>query len=157
MSPELMQEKAYDSKSDIWSLGCLIYELCALKPPFHEAKTHNELSILIRRVFLPLCTLSLLIVSNCRNGRVPPLPRGYSQALSGVIKAMLNLNVCILLARRPDIDIHILKPAMRPSATQLLQHERLEFAFKVSETEKLCVITWLLIFVTQFLLQAQYD
>ncbi|KAJ6591616.1 kinase-like domain-containing protein [Mycena vulgaris] len=102
MSPELMQEKAYDSKSDIWSLGCVIYELCALKPPFHEAKTHNELSILIR------------------NGRVPPLPRGYSQALSGVIKAMLNLN-----------------PAMRPSAAQLLQHERLEFAFKVSETEKL--------------------
>ncbi|KAJ7155451.1 kinase-like domain-containing protein [Mycena crocata] len=102
MSPELMQEKAYDSKSDIWSLGCLIYELCALKPPFHEAKTHNELSILIR------------------SARIPPLPRGYSQALGGVIKAMLNLN-----------------PAMRPSAVQLLQHERLEFAFKVSETEKL--------------------
>ena len=48
MSTELMQEKAYDSKSDIWSLGCVIYELCALKPPFAEAKTHSELSILIR-------------------------------------------------------------------------------------------------------------
>ena len=31
MSPELIEEKAYDTKSDIWSLGCLIYELCALK------------------------------------------------------------------------------------------------------------------------------
>ncbi|TEB21539.1 kinase-like protein [Coprinellus micaceus] len=102
MSPELMQEKAYDSKSDIWSLGCLIYELCALKPPFHEAKTHSELSILIR------------------NGRIPPLPRGYSQGLFGVIKAMLNLN-----------------PAMRPSAAQLLQHERLDLALKMSETEKM--------------------
>ncbi|OAX38006.1 kinase-like protein [Rhizopogon vinicolor AM-OR11-026] len=102
MSPELMQERAYDSKSDIWSLGCLIYELCALKPPFHEAKTHAELSIFIR------------------NGRIPPLPKGYSQALSSVIKAMLNLN-----------------PAMRPSAAQLLQHERLELVFKVSETEKM--------------------
>lgn len=78
MSPELMQEKAYDSKSDIWALGCLIYELCALKPPFHEAKTHAELSIFIR------------------NGRIPPLPRGYSQALAGVIKGMLSLNVCLL-------------------------------------------------------------
>ncbi|TRM60001.1 kinase-like domain-containing protein [Schizophyllum amplum] len=102
MSPELMQGKAYDSKSDIWSLGCLIYELCALKPPFHEAKTHNELNILIR------------------NGRIPPLPRGYSQSLSGVIKAMLNLN-----------------PAMRPSAAQLLQHERLELAHKTAETDKM--------------------
>ncbi|KAL0946330.1 hypothetical protein HGRIS_012568 [Hohenbuehelia grisea] len=102
MSPELMQEKAYDSKSDIWSLGCLIYELCALKPPFHEANTHSELSILIR------------------NGRIPPLPRGYSPALSAVIKAMLNLN-----------------PAMRPSAAQLLQHERLDLAYKVAETEKM--------------------
>ncbi|RDX55223.1 kinase-like protein [Lentinus brumalis] len=102
MSPELMQEKAYDSKSDIWSLGCLIYELCALKPPFHEAKTHAELSILIR------------------NGRIPPLPKGYSPALTTVIKSMLNLN-----------------PAMRPSATQLLQHEKIDLALKVFETQKM--------------------
>ena len=91
MSPELMQEKAYDSKSDIWSLGCLIYELCALKPPFHEAKTHAELSIFIRCVRLdaPLG----MYKSSFRNGRIPPLPRGYSQTLSSVIKAMMNLNV----------------------------------------------------------------
>ena len=75
MSPELIQEKSYDTKSDIWSLGCLIYELCAHKPPFHEARTHSELSILVR------------------NGRIPPIPKGYSSALNQVIKAMLNLNV----------------------------------------------------------------
>ena len=31
---ELLKEQSYDEKSDLWSLGCLIYELCALVPPF---------------------------------------------------------------------------------------------------------------------------
>ena len=52
MSPEVMQKWAYDSKSDVWSLGCLIYELCALKPPFHRAKTLVELDMCIRYVFV---------------------------------------------------------------------------------------------------------
>ncbi len=137
MSPELMQEKAYDSKSDVWSLGCLIYELCALKPPFHEAKTHAELSILIRYV-----------TSFHRHGTLTNLPqemveyRHYRKdtaqryqrrlklcsistyAMFSCYAFFVSLNVC-------------LQPAMRPSAAQLLQHERIDLAYKVAETQKM--------------------
>ena len=34
MSPEIWANKPYNESSDMWALGCLIYELCALHPPF---------------------------------------------------------------------------------------------------------------------------
>ena len=37
LSPEVCEDRPYNNKSDIWSLGCILYELCTLKHPF-EAK-----------------------------------------------------------------------------------------------------------------------
>ena len=33
-SPEVWKDLPYDKKSDMWSLGCVIYEAIELKPPF---------------------------------------------------------------------------------------------------------------------------
>ena len=33
-SPEMCEERPYNEKSDVWALGCLIYELCCFAPPF---------------------------------------------------------------------------------------------------------------------------
>ena len=45
---EQMSESAYDEKSDIWSLGCLLYEMCALSRPF-RADTRPALAAKIQQ------------------------------------------------------------------------------------------------------------
>ncbi|GAA5846101.1 hypothetical protein JCM3766R1_001366 [Sporobolomyces carnicolor] len=74
MSPELINGQPYDVKSDIWALGCLIYELCAGHPPFHEARTQPELAVMIRE------------------GKIPDLPKPYTAHLGQVVRAMLKQN-----------------------------------------------------------------
>ena len=46
LSPELCMEKPYNDKSDIWALGCILYELCTYKHPFN-AKSQGALILKI--------------------------------------------------------------------------------------------------------------
>ena len=79
MSPEICAAERYTLHSDIWSLGCVIYELCARTQPFN-AKTHFHL------------------IQKIKEGRIEPLPSIYSQELQNVIKSCLNVNPL----KRPD-------------------------------------------------------
>lgn len=72
-SPEVWQEKPYDNKSDIWSLGCIIYEMCSLNPPF-RAKSMKGL------------------YNSVLSGMYPKLPQHYSTELSSLIKMLLAVN-----------------------------------------------------------------
>ena len=38
LSPEVCQEKPYAWPSDIWAMGCILYELCALKVLRHRGR-----------------------------------------------------------------------------------------------------------------------
>jgi NIMA (never in mitosis gene a)-related kinase len=40
LSPEIIENSPYNFKSDVWSLGVLLYEMCSLKPPFNGASLH---------------------------------------------------------------------------------------------------------------------
>jgi len=69
-SPEVWKDKPYDSKSDLWSIGCVLYEMCALQPPF-QAK---DMQGLFKRVL---------------TGRYNPIPSVYSKDMNTMVKACL--------------------------------------------------------------------
>ena len=73
MSPEQINEQRYNEKSDIWSLGCIIYEMAALRPPF---KAQNHLSLAMK----------------IKAGKYDRIPSQYSEDLWQTIQWMLSLN-----------------------------------------------------------------
>lgn len=48
MSPEILDSTPYREKSDIWALGCLLYELITLQKPFNSPNL--ALSELVRKI-----------------------------------------------------------------------------------------------------------
>ena len=54
LSPEIVESRPYNFKSDIWSLGVLLYELCSLKPPFDASSLHFLALKIVRGVYQPL-------------------------------------------------------------------------------------------------------
>jgi serine/threonine protein kinase len=81
MAPEIINDKKYDEKSDIWSLGCLLYELAALRPPFEAA---NAVSLAVK----------------INQGRFARIPSRYSDSLFDVIRQMIQLDP----RRRPRVE-----------------------------------------------------
>ena len=79
MSPEICASEKYTHHSDIWSLGCIMYELCTHEPPFN-ANSHLQL---IQRI---------------RKGDFKPIPDCYSKDLGNVISSCLKVNPL----QRPD-------------------------------------------------------
>ena len=79
-SPELIKREAYDFRVDVWSLGCLMYTVMQLAPPFRAENIY---------------ALAVDIV----NKPPVPLPRRYSFKLREIIMAMLEKNP----DKRPDM------------------------------------------------------
>jgi NIMA (never in mitosis gene a)-related kinase len=92
MAPEIINEKAYDERTDIWSLGCLLYELAALRPPF-EATNAVALGMKINQ------------------GKFPRIPSKYSDALFDAISSMLRVET----RRRPRVEDLEALPALQPA------------------------------------------
>jgi NIMA (never in mitosis gene a)-related kinase len=71
-SPEVWKDAPYDSKSDIWSLGCVIYEMTTLQPPFQAEDMEG-------------------LFQSVTSGVYQPIDTRYSKELAHVIKLLLQL------------------------------------------------------------------
>jgi NIMA (never in mitosis gene a)-related kinase len=72
-SPEVWKDQPYDHKSDVWSLGCVVYEIATLQPPFRA----NDMDGLFKRVL---------------KGVYPKIPTNYTDDLAKLIKKLISVN-----------------------------------------------------------------
>uniref|UniRef100_A0A914VU82 non-specific serine/threonine protein kinase n=1 Tax=Plectus sambesii TaxID=2011161 RepID=A0A914VU82_9BILA len=96
LSPEICEGRAYNHKSDLWSLGCILYEMVTLKRAF-DAPTFPALVMKITK------------------GKFDPVGDHVSAPLKSLISSLLNLNE----NRRPELRDILTSPLMVPVALRL--------------------------------------
>ncbi|XP_071594625.1 serine/threonine-protein kinase Nek5 [Heliangelus exortis] len=100
LSPEICENQPYNNKTDIWSLGCVLYELCALKHPFEGNSLHQ------------------LVLKICR-GRFHPVSPNYSYDLRILISQLFKVSP----RDRPSINSILRKPFLQKFILRYLPPE----------------------------------
>ncbi|XP_066439688.1 serine/threonine-protein kinase Nek5-like isoform X3 [Eleutherodactylus coqui] len=106
LSPEICENRPYNNKTDIWSLGCVLYELCTLK---HSFEAPN---------------LKQLVLKICR-GRYEPLSVKYSYDLRTLISQLFKISQ----RDRPSINSILKKPFLERRITNFLSPKLIEEEF----------------------------
>ena len=80
-SPEVWKDQPYDNKSDIWSLGCVLYEMITLRPPFRAQNMEGLYNKVIK-------------------GQLSRIPERFSNELYEIVKLLIQVNSDL----RPSCD-----------------------------------------------------
>eukprot|EP00929_Paragymnodinium_shiwhaense_P119865 TRINITY_DN91777_c0_g1_i1.p1 TRINITY_DN91777_c0_g1~~TRINITY_DN91777_c0_g1_i1.p1 ORF type:complete len:383 (+),score=70.98 TRINITY_DN91777_c0_g1_i1:189-1337(+) len=101
LSPEICQEKQYSFPSDMWALGCVLYEMAALKVPFDA----QNLQALVQKIV---------------RGPMPPVPPTYT----GELKQLCWDLLCRDQAQRPSATDVIQRRYVQDEIRRMLHEER---------------------------------
>jgi len=103
LSPEICHGKPYAWGSDIWSMGCILYEMSVNRVPFDAA----DLKSLIKKI---------------TQGPTPELPDSYSPELRTLQKELLDRDV----VRRPAAAEILKKPLVQEAVRKMLEEVKKE-------------------------------
>uniref|UniRef100_A0A1A8MNH9 Serine/threonine-protein kinase Nek4 n=2 Tax=Nothobranchius pienaari TaxID=704102 RepID=A0A1A8MNH9_9TELE len=98
MSPELFSNKPYNHKSDVWALGCCVYEMATLKHAFNA----RDMNSLVYRIV---------------EGKLPQMPSQYDPQLGDLIRSML----CKRPEDRPDVKLILRQPYIKQQIAMFLE------------------------------------
>ncbi|XP_064422194.1 serine/threonine-protein kinase Nek4 isoform X3 [Latimeria chalumnae] len=98
MSPELFSNKPYNYKSDVWALGCCVYEMATLKHAFNA----KDMNSLVYRII---------------EGKLPAMPKDYSPHLGELIRSMLSKTP----EERPDVKTILRQPYIKRQISLFLE------------------------------------
>lgn len=101
LSPEVCQEKPYAWPSDMWSMGCILYEMCALQVPFDA----HSISGLVQKICY---------------GPLPIVPDSYSDFLRRLCRQLLDRDP----KKRPSADEVLQLPEIQKVVRQMLEEVR---------------------------------
>ncbi|XP_036065050.1 serine/threonine-protein kinase Nek5 isoform X2 [Onychomys torridus] len=100
LSPEICQNRPYNNKTDIWSLGCVLYELCTLKHPFESNNLHH------------------LVLKICQ-ARVAPISPHFSLDLQSLIPQLFKVSP----QDRPSINSLLKRPFLETLIARYMSPE----------------------------------
>ena len=100
LSPEICKEKPYNSKGDVWALGCILYELSTFNKPFVASNPAALILKIINGNFTPL--------SEIKNGQK------YSKDLENMITNILQKDYEIRPLMKDIISNTIMKIRLTP-------------------------------------------
>ncbi|KAK3522626.1 hypothetical protein QTP86_028197 [Hemibagrus guttatus] len=109
LSPEICENKPYNNKSDIWALGCVLYEMCTLKHAFEAGNMKN-------------------LVLNIIRGSYPPVSVHYSQDLRTLLGQLFKRNP----RERPSVSAILDKPFLARRIQKFLSPQLIAQEFNQS-------------------------
>ncbi|NXG53279.1 NEK4 kinase, partial [Psilopogon haemacephalus] len=111
MSPELFSNKPYNYKSDVWALGCCVYEMATLKHAFNA----KDMNSLVYRII---------------EGKLPPMPKDYSPQLVEIIRTMLSKKP----EERPSVRSILRQPYIKQQISLFLEATKAKAARSQKKT-----------------------